>query len=87
MMTYAWSYSPGHMGQVDDGKLKWTWAGGVGGEASTRADVAEREIVMKARKVDGKGDGEILTRFVGELERVMVLVAEGEKEEGVRARL
>ncbi|KAF7972386.1 hypothetical protein HWV62_18104 [Athelia sp. TMB] len=75
-LAHAWSYSRAHMGAVDERALDQSWVPGENAKAKEGEEAGEREE-------GGEGTEGVLARFVVELERIMVLVAEG----APRARL
>ncbi|KAF7973748.1 hypothetical protein HWV62_14332 [Athelia sp. TMB] len=67
VLTHAWGFSPAHMGAVDERRLGSQFAGGVGGGVAGGG----------AREGEAGEEG-VLEGFVRELERIMLVVAEGE---------
>lgn len=82
VLTYAWSYSPAHIGAVDERQLDRQFAGGVGGAATHAVGNARAAAGGSARNgeagaAEEEGDEKVLGSFILELERIMVMIAEG----------
>ena len=91
VLTYAWSYSPAHMGAVDERQLEGRFVGRAGGitHAVGNAGAAVRGSTRdgEAGAAEREGDEKVLGRFILELERIMMMIAEGGEAPSSRTRL